>query len=70
MTSDNLVSVPQEQPIYAWFDNGTIKLWSEATTIKLNDNSAYLLFPFPILKTYSCPFNRNNKNFSFISCII
>ncbi len=29
-------------PIYAWFDNGTIKLWSEATHIKMNNNAAYM----------------------------
>ena len=31
MTSDNLISVTSTNPIYAWFDNGTIKYYSEQT---------------------------------------
>ena len=43
MTEDNIISSDDsENPIYAWFDNGTIYWWSEANSADLNADSSYL----------------------------
>ena len=42
MTSDNIVSLYQDNPIYAWFDNGTIYYYSDSTTLYLNNNSSWM----------------------------
>ena len=43
MTEANIISVSgSENPIYAWFDNGTIYWWTEANDVYLNQNSSYL----------------------------
>ena len=42
-TNDNTVSASESaNPIYAWFDNGTIYYYSEANNIYLNSNARYM----------------------------
>ena len=43
-TSGNIVSVDGEEPIYAWFDNGTIYYWSAADYIYLNTNADSMFY--------------------------
>lgn len=41
MTSDNIISTESsDYPIYAWYEDGSIKWWREATTVNLNENAA------------------------------
>ena len=42
---NSLISTTQsDNPVYAWFENGTIKWWSEATTIKSAENLSSLCY--------------------------
>ncbi len=42
LTDDNKLSLEDEIPIYAWFDNGVIYYYSEATTLYFNEDSSYM----------------------------
>lgn len=50
-TADNIVSTNYPAgtedeffPIYAWYENNTIKLWSEASDITFNNDASYMLY--------------------------
>ena len=52
MTNDNIVStVGSEFPIYAWFNNGTVYLYSQAEQTYLDTYSDYLFYNMKALTT-------------------
>ena len=42
MKSNNIVSVSLDNPVYAWFDDGTIYYYSDSYIIYLNEDSSYM----------------------------
>ena len=51
---ENLAStIESEYPIYMWFDNGTIYLWSEDKTPSLNEDASYMFYYMLNLKDLS-----------------
>lgn len=40
-----------DYPIYAWYSNGKIKIWSEADVIKVNPNASQLFSNLPTVET-------------------
>ena len=52
-TTANTISAASSDPIYAWFDNGTIYYYSERENIYFNSNSAYFFNHFLKLSNIS-----------------
>ncbi len=59
MTNDNILSVEDEFPIYAWYDNGTIYWWSEADYVYLNSDASYMFSGFTNLENIDLNFETN-----------
>ena len=55
-----IVSAENAQEIYAWFDNGTIKWYTEATTVYLNADASYMFTYFKNINNIDTSFYTNN----------
>ena len=55
-----IVSEEGQPEIYAWFDNGTIKWWTEASTVYLNANASYMFNNLKALTNIDTSFYTNN----------
>ncbi len=62
--SDNAVIISTSSspnPVYAWFDNGKIYIYSEADKIYMNQNSAFLFYNFSSLTSLDLSYFDTSK---------
>ncbi len=68
---DNSVLISDsESPnlVYAWFDNGTIYIYSDANRIYMNSDSSYMFYYFPSLKSLDLTY-FDTSNVTDFSCM-
>ncbi len=64
----NLVSTPEsENPIYMWYEDGTIYWWSEAIHPSLNENSSYFFGYLKNLEEIESISNWNSSDVKYLS---
>jgi surface protein len=65
MTESNIDSESNENPIYAWFDNGTIYYYSESPTLHLPQDSSYMFYELENVSEieFTNPVNKQRLNF-------
>ena len=71
-TTDHIISVDGQPPIYAWYDAGKIYWYTEATIAFLNEDAADMFYNFRSLNNLDTSFYTNNTKlmysmFSYIS---